>query len=82
MLNEDIFQYLEVHGAENENMPKFAKNLNKYMAFLKECNLGEVMANFCSHVSGQKYPKAVNFIMRNCVSILSDINKYVRGLGR
>lgn len=82
LLNEDIFQYLEVHGGEESHTVMFAKNLNQYIFFLKECNLGEVMANFCSHVSGQKYPKAVKFIMRNCMSILSDINKYVRGLGR
>lgn len=82
LLNEDIFQYLEIHGREENNVQTFIKNINCYMTFLKEFNLGEVMANFCSHVSGQKYPKAVNFIMRNCMNILSDINKYVRGLGK
>ena len=79
VVNEGIFRHLEVEKVSEKNASMYSENLMAYFQFL----IGkkkEASAHFATLYIKPIYPKAVNFIVRNCPSLVMLLMSYVNGL--
>lgn len=77
ILNEDIFQYLQVHDLDKEEMNAAGRCMLRYVEVLKEQNKMEVMANFASMLTNPNYEKAVNRLAAQAPRALMELMSYV-----
>lgn len=79
VVNEGIFRHLEVEKISDKNAAAYAENLMAYFQFLIE-KKKEASAHFATLYVKPIYPKAVNFIVRSCPSLVMLLLSYVNGL--
>lgn len=80
ILNEDIFQYLQVNKFDDSKTKTIANNLGKYIDYLKMQNKREVMANFANLSTQDQYSEAMDFIMKNSFSVVKELFKYTSSI--
>lgn len=80
ILNEDIFQYLQVNKFDDSKTKTITNNLGKYIDYLKMQNKREVMANFANLSTQDQYSDAMDFIMKNCFSVVKELFKYTSSI--
>lgn len=80
LLNEDIFQYLQITDIAADKIDAVKSNIVKYVDYLKTSKRGEVLASFSSQVSGGKYTKAYRFFLQHCNDIILDLMDYVTSI--
>lgn len=80
ILNEGIFQFLEVGNVPEVN--KIAKNLEKYIVYLRDNKKGEVLSTISSNVTSGHYNNATTFITSHCPSILPILMSHISSYRR
>ena len=80
MLNESIFSYLESHYDRLQGKANIAKNLGKYINYLKLHDKKEVLASFAHYLSDNKYTQAAKFIASEDFTTFREIVKYTSGI--
>lgn len=80
ILNEDIFQYLQVTTLDGGDGKIIAKNLDKYIDYLKIQNKREVLANFANLSTQDQYSGAMDFILKNSFNVAKELFKYTSSI--
>lgn len=83
VINDSMFVLLEKECAGDCSEPKFTKmaeNLSKYIDFLEENALREVLAHFANLFSSTGYPNALAFIVEHCNELFQKVTKFVASL--
>lgn len=76
VINEDIFQYLQVSQFNEAESTTIAQNISKYIEFLEINNKRESIASFANLFSQDKYEDAQSFIFRHCQKIARKLFQY------
>lgn len=80
IINEDIFQYLEVNTFDDSKQNVIISNLKKYISYLETQNKREVMASFANLFLQDKYSKAQEFIMQKSSEVARNLFRYTSNI--
>ena len=80
ILNEDIFMFLESHHDNLPDRKKVARNLEKYINYLKNYRRNEVLASFSHYLNDKKFEEAAHFVASEAFSVYRDVVKYTSGI--
>ncbi len=78
-VNDAVFRALEVSTLNENEKCVACENLDKYFHFLTK-ERKEAAAHFANLYVSKAYPKAVNFIIRECAVLTMSLVVYVRGI--
>lgn len=76
VINEDIFQYLQVTEFSHGEIDTIAGNIERYIQYLSSQQKNETLASFANLFQQDRYEKASNFIMGNCPKVARKLFKY------
>lgn len=80
IINEDIFQYLEVTKFDSVKAKTIAQNISRYISFLESENKNEVLASLANLFQQDRYDDAIEFIMGNCPKVARKLFNYTANI--
>lgn len=80
IINEDIFQLLEVTKFDETKQKEIVDNLKKYIDYLEAQNKREVLASFANLFLQDRYANAQEFITQKCFSIAKKLFQYTNSI--
>lgn len=78
-VNENVFRTLEVSTLTENEKCVACENIDKYFSFLAN-EKKEAAAHFANLYTGKIYPKAVEFMARECTVLTISLVTYVKGI--
>ena len=80
IINEDIFQLLEVQNYDDSKKSEITNNLRKYIEYLEAQNKREVLASFANLFLQDRYSKAQEFITKHCFAVARTLFTYTNSI--
>lgn len=80
VINEDIFQYIEVNSFNDNEAKTIASNITKYVDYLQSENKKEVLASFANFFQQDRYEKCQEFFMKNCPKVARTLFTYTASI--
>ena len=80
VINEDIFQYLQVTDFDSTLAAQIAENLAKYVDYLDIQQKREVLASLANLFLQDRYSKAQEFITQNVFKVAKKLFKYTASI--
>ncbi len=77
ILNEDIFEYMADSGNLTKKGDKINRNLVKYMDYLEQNSLREVLASFANLLNQKSNEQTYDYIAKNCSAVIKKAFSYI-----